>query len=102
MLIVWLKAVIAALLRLVIPPPPENTAICDPCAKCPACGHRQGTIKFERIVQGLVPRLGDPSAQEAADRKAVADAKPAIRHTCAICDCKWYVPVLSVPEFPAL
>lgn len=102
MLILALKDLFAFLLKLVIPPPSATTATCDINAKCPACGHCLGYIKFERIVQGLVPRLADPQAQEEANRKALAEAKPAVRHFCLVCSCSWYEAVLSVPENPAL
>jgi hypothetical protein len=102
MLILFLKDLFAFLLKLVIPPPAATTATHDLNAQCPACGHRLGYIKFERIVQSLVPRLADPQAQEEANRKALADAKPAVRHFCLVCSFSWYEAVLSRPEHPAL
>lgn len=102
MLILALKDLFAFLLKLVIPPPAATTATHDLNAKCPACGHRLGRIEFQRIVKSLVPRLSDPAAQEEANRKAMADAMPAVRHFCLVCSCSWYEAVLSVPENPAL
>lgn len=101
MLFLWLQAALTFLLQLLIPPPAELRTQRDPSARCPACGLRDGSIHFERVTKGLMPRLGDTEAQRDADRKALAEAWPALRHVCKVCGFAWYEAVVSKPEYPA-
>lgn len=75
MIVMWIRAALLFLLRLVIPPPPDENAVrtIDPNAPCPSCGHRDGKI-------------------QAVDIKG----KPQVQHTCKVCDAKFYEdPVLT-------
>jgi rubredoxin len=81
MIFLWLKSALLALLRLLIPPPKRGQSrVIDVNAECPACGHRQGAIKFLRVVE----------------------TKPLVRHQCAVCEFGWYEEPVQSPEMPAV
>jgi len=68
----WLKIAIWSLLHRLRP---EWYAQIDPCAKCPACGHRSGAIATQQTKEG---------AQ--------------VVHRCLICDAAWAEPTIVEPS----
>jgi transcription elongation factor Elf1 len=71
MLILWLRAALIFLVKLIIPEPTRRTRI-DSTAPCPACGSRAGVIE---TVQ--------------------AGTKIVVQHNCSTCKCYWYEEPIS-------
>ena len=99
MIWLWLRACLAFLLRLLVPPgswvvPPLDRVI-DSNAPCPACGARKGVLKFVRSA--------DSKMAIAAERNpmiAVTMGNPVVSHTCQVCGFVWGDRPVSVPEIP--
>lgn len=81
MIWIWLKRALFGFGLLIIPPT-RSAKVIDVNAACPACGHRNGALKFQRVDK---------------DNKPVA----AVRHDCKVCGCGWYEEVCSAPKWPA-
>lgn len=82
MIWIWLIRAVAFLERLFMPPAYLPRVI-DVNVACPACGHRQGSIRFERAHIGKV------------------NDKPMVKHTCSVCAFTHYEMPVAVPEYPA-
>lgn len=79
MIVAWISAVVAWLLKLVIPPKPwQRELVIDPNTRCPYCGHRSGAI------------FAVPGAR-------TQEAK--VGHRCNVCRGEWQEdPVVKVLE----
>ena len=73
----WLLDGLKWILRMTVFPParPPVYPKIDPCALCPSCGHRDGSIC-------AITQQGQP---------------PQVQHTCNVCHAVWYEkPILNV------
>lgn len=84
MLWVWLHNILFAVGRFLLPPPPHVwLKPVNPDAQCPACGNRDGFLKFGTIY---VPGTNEPRSM--------------VIHNCRVCSCSWGELPLSVPMYP--